>query len=587
MRNIFPNNVEIKGIGVSEGIVIGKSFIFSNAKVIVQRKKITDDQVKIEREKFLEAIEKTKIELEQIKIDLLKKEKLKEYANIISAHISMLSDKLIVNETIKQIEQGKVNAQWAFNIVIDKFIEHFEKIDDAYIRERKYDLEHLRDKVLKKLINIDFDEPEKIKSDVVLVAYDLSPADTAKLNTEKIKAIVTEMGSATSHTAIIAKAMGIPAVVAAETILKKVTGGDLLIVDGKEGKIIVNPEISVLNFYREKQKEELKRRENIIHYINLPSKTIDNVDIILKANIEIPEEVNLAKKFGCDGIGLYRTEFLFLNRKEPPSEEEHFSIYKKVAFEMFPKEVTIRTFDLGGDKIGYHSLKHIEKNPALGVRAIRFCMIEKQMFMDQICGILRANQKGNIRILFPLVSTLVEIKNLKELLREAKNKLRKKGIEFMENIKIGIMVEVPSAALIADQLAKEVDFFSIGTNDLIQYTMAIDRSNEYVAHYYDPSNVSVIRLLDFVLESAKKENIEVNICGEMAGEVRYIPLLLGMGFREFSMNPNSLPIVRKVVSNLNVSWLEERVSRIKECGFLHLDKLYKEVEKEYPNIFEY
>ncbi|MCX7771102.1 MAG: phosphoenolpyruvate--protein phosphotransferase, partial [Proteobacteria bacterium] len=562
--NIIPENIELKGIGIKEGIVIGRAFVLSDQRVIVSRKKIVKQQVEIEKSRFYQAIEKTKKELFQIKQDLLKKEKLKEYASIISAHIEMLNDKIIVDKTINKIEKKLINAEWAFSIVINRLIEHFEEIDDPYIRERKYDLEHLRNKVLKNFSGYHFGEPDKIKFDVVLIAHDLSPSDTARLNPEKIKAIVTEKGSITSHTAIIAKALGIPAIVAVETLLTKVTGGDLLIVDGKSGKIIINPDNQTIELYKNKQRdEELKKQKIYSNYLRIPAKTIDNVRIVLKANIEIPEEVHLVKKLGCDGIGLYRTEFLFLNRSEPPTEDEHYNIYKSVADEVYPKEVTIRTFDLGGEKIGYHHLKIHEKNPALGIRAIRFCLQEKQLFLDQVCGILRANEKGNVRILFPLVSNLEEVKNIKHIINEAKERLKRKKILINEKIKIGIMIEVPSAALMADILSKEVDFFSVGTNDLIQYAIAIDRSNEYVAHLYDPMNISIVRLLDFILASAKKRGIEVNICGEMAGESKYVPLLLALGFRELSMNPNALPIVRKTISSLNMSVLQELIDNIR------------------------
>jgi phosphotransferase system enzyme I (PtsI) len=588
MTNIFPTNVEIKGLGVSEGIVIGRAFILSNKKVIVFRKKIDKSQVEEEVAFFLKAIETTKNELNKIKGDLLKNKKLKEYASIISAHIAMLEDKSIVSETINKILKDLVNAEWAFNVVMDKLIEHFENINDSYIRERKYDLEHLKDKVLKNLKSLAFDEPSKIKSKVVLIALDLSPADIAKLDQSKIKAIVTEMGSATSHTAIVAKALGIPAVVAAECILQKVTGGDLVIVDGKEGKVIINPDEQLVEFYKsKKEKEENIKKELFSKYIHIPSKTVDNVRVKLKVNIELPEEINTAKVYGCDGIGLYRTEFLFLNRNVPPSEEEHFTIYSQVSKEMYPKEVVIRTFDLGGDKLGYHHYKIVEKNPALGLRAIRYCFLQKEMFIDQICGILRANELGNIKLLFPFVSTINEIKMLKKILAYAKERLIKRKVPFRDDIKIGVMIEIPSSALIADELAKEVDFFNIGTNDLIQYTMAIDRSNEYVVHLYDPVNTSILRLLNFIIHSARKNKIPVSICGEMAGEAKYFPLLLAMGFREFSINPNSIPEIRKVISNINLSRIRQIYKQCKKGNYLNVDGFMKKVKMKFPKIFEY
>lgn len=585
--NIIPENVEVKGVGISDGVVIGRAYVISDEKVIIPRKRIAVEQTQIEKKRFFEAVEKTKNELFQIRSDLLKKEKLKEYASIISAHIEILNDKVIIDKTINKIYKKQINAEWAFSVVINRLIEHFEGINDPYIKERKFDLEHLRDKVLKNFSGTSFNELEKIKSDVVLVAYDLTPADTAKINPDKVKAIVTEKGSVTSHTAIIAKSLGIPAIVAVETLLTKVTGGDLVIVDGRAGKIIINPDERTISLYKEKQKEDLIKRQKIYDFFKIPARTIDNVSITLKANIEIPEEVNLAKKLGCDGIGLYRTEFLFLNRNDAPSEEEHYTIYKKVADEVYPNEVTIRTFDLGGEKINYHHLKISEKNPALGIRAIRFCLHEKKMFLDQICGILRANEKGNVKILFPLVSNIEEVKIIKQTINEAKDRLRKRKIKFNEQIKMGIMIEVPSSAIMADILAKEVDFFSVGTNDLIQYTIAIDRSNEHVVHLYDPLNVSIIRLLNFILESAKKEKIDVNICGEMAGENRYVPLLLALGYRELSMNPNSIPLVRKTITSLKMKSLEKAMENIKNKNFENIHIFYRYIEKEFPGAFDY
>ncbi len=585
--SLIPKNIEIKGIGISDGIVIGRAYILFDKKVIVPRRRISKDHIKSEQNRFYDAIERTKNELLQIKYQMLKKEKLKEYASIISAHVEMLSDKIIVDKTINKIEKKQINAEWAFNVVINKLIENFEDIDDPYIRERKFDLEHLRDKVLRNFSGAHFSELEKIKSDIVLIAVDLTPADTARLNPEKIKAIVTEKGSITSHTAIIAKSLGIPAVVAVEAILTKITGGDLVIVDGKAGKIIINPDESKIKFYKDKQLEESLKRKKIYEILKVPAKTIDNIPILLKANIELPEEVTLVKKIGCDGIGLYRTEFLFLNRKEPPSEEEHYNIYKKVADEIYPYEVTIRTYDLGGDKIGYHHLKIYEKNPALGIRAIRFCVYERQMFLDQVCGILRANERGNVKILFPLVSNMEEIRYIKQTVNDAKDSLKRRNIKYNENIKIGIMIEVPSSALMADIMAKEVDFFSVGTNDLIQYTIAIDRSNEHVVHLYDPLNVAIIRMLNFIINAARNAGIEVNICGEMAGDSKYVPLLLALGYRELSMNPNSIPIVRQTIARLKMSILEKIIGNFRENNFQNIHVFYKYLMREFPDVFDY
>lgn len=572
MKSKLPLNLEIKGIGVSDGIAIGKAFVLTNERAVPFRREIRKETIKKEQEHFLCAINKTKAQLDVIKKNVLQNESLKEYANIIAAHIAMLQDKAIIDATLHFIEKDLINAEWAFNMVIEKFIKQFDKITDPYIKERKYDLEHLKDKVLKNLYGHSFNDPNAIKSDVILFAYDLSPADTARLNPNKIKGIVTEMGSMTSHTAIVAKALGIPAIVGAETLLSKVVGGDNVIIDGYHGIVIINPNLKKIEIYKNRKDQEEKNKQTINEIITKPSITKDNVHIILKANIEIAEEILLAKKNGSQGIGLYRTEFLFLNREKPPSEEEHYQIYSKIANEMYPHEVTIRTFDLGGDKLSYYHHKFMEKNPALGLRAIRFCLLEKKLFLDQIKGILRANTKKNVRILFPLISTVAEIRKIKKILKEAIRELDEKKVDFHRNIKIGVMIEVPSAALIADDLAKEVDFFSIGTNDLIQYTMAIDRSNEYVANLYDPLNPSILKLLNMIYEAANRNKISVNICGEMAGEPKYLSLLIGMGFREFSMNPNSLLLAKQAVLSLEVSSLENEWKKLRDTNFKGLKK---------------
>jgi phosphotransferase system enzyme I (PtsI) len=585
VKKILPQNLEIKGIGVSDGLIIGRSFVITDERSVPIRRAITKSQILSEADRFLNAVENTKKELRYIKDEVFKKESLKEHVNIIKAHISILEDKIIINDTIKNIEKDRFNAEWVFASVIDRFVRHFDRLKDPYLRERKFDLQHLKDRVLKNLMGKAYYDLGTIKSDVILVAFDLSPAETAKINTEKVKGIVTEMGSKTSHTAIVAKALNIPAVVAAEHILSKVTGGDLLIVDGHKGVVIINPDKDFIKKYEFLKKDETRKRQLLVDYAKLPSETRDGTHIKIMANIELPEEVSDVNEFGAEGVGLYRTEFIFLNRNNPPSEEEHFEIYYSVAKSLYPREITIRTFDLGGDKIGYHHAKLSEKNPALGLRAIRFCLTERRLFKDQIKGILRASVLGNVKILFPLISAMSEVRSIKGIMRDCSKELSGRGVKYNPDIKLGVMVEVPSAVIISDVLAKEVDFFSVGTNDLIQYTLAIDRSNEYVAGFYDPLNLAILRMLHAVLTSGLKCNIPVNICGEMGGEPKYIPILIGMGFRELSMNPSSLPMAKKIISYVSAKELEGIMENCIKNNFLGADSAFKKIKAIIPEIF--
>ncbi|MEA1992242.1 MAG: phosphoenolpyruvate--protein phosphotransferase [Thermodesulfobacteriota bacterium] len=551
----------LKGIGASPGVVIGPAFLLDYHKVKILKRQIEKGEIDQEKQRFVKGVSEAEDQIKKLIADI--PEELREHSEIFEAHLLILKDRMVYERTLRLISEEQINAEWALNNALDHARELFEQVKDQYIRERFEDIKYVVRRVQKLLSGSPSVDFSQLEEPVILVAHDLSPADTVQMAKEKILAFVTDMGSRTSHTAILGRSLGLPAVVGLENATSSIFSGETLIVDGLYGEVVVNPDDELLRHYIEKQEDYIRYRLDVIQYSNLPAETQDGFRFKIKANIEFLEEISSVISNGAEGIGLYRTEVMYLAQKKLPIEEELFLAYKEVVERMSPFPTTIRTLDIGGDKFLSTVSQDDESNPALGLRAIRLCLKESNLFRTQLRAILRASAYGDVRMLFPLISGRSEIIQVKEHLEKTKNELRREGIPFDEDIKTGIMIEVPSAVLLADVLAEEVDFFSIGTNDLIQYSLAIDRGNEYVAHLYEPLHPGVLRMIYHIIEAAHEAGIEAAVCGEMAGEPMYLPVLIGMGLDELSMNALDIPKIKRMI----------RMSNQNQCGALVRDLL--------------
>lgn len=550
----------LKGIGVSSGIAIGKAWIWANSFLKSPEYSIDRKSVNAEIQRFNEALKKTEIEIKELQ-DNFKAEAGKQYADIFSFHLEFLNDALLKDETENIIRDERINSESALNRVIQKLGREFKKKQADFLKDRRRDLLDVIERIV---INLQGPEPPKIKKfkDEIIVTKDLSPSQTVSLDKNYVIGFVTEIGSKTSHAAIIAKALEIPAVVG-ENATDEIKDGDRIIIDGDAGLVLINPAKTVIAEYRDK-KEGLSRLKKKLFLIrDLPCQTADGRRISLHANIEFPEEVETAKKYGAEGIGLYRTEYLYLNRTDLPSEEEQFLAYKNVAEKMDDnKPVIIRTIDIGGDKFTSALPSTGELNPFLGWRGIRFCLERKDIFETQLRAILRAAVYGNLKIMFPMVSTIEEVLDSKKILEKVRLDLKKEKKEFAEKIETGIMVEIPSTALITDRFAEVADFFSIGSNDLVQYTLAVDRSNEKIAHLYQPCHPSVLQLIKITIDNASKNRIWTGLCGEMASIPEIACLLVGMGMQELSMAPGAIPAVKEKIRAVDYCRLKEIAEKV-------------------------
>lgn len=540
--------MKITGIGASTGISISKAFVLEETKFEIIKE--SHNNAEFELNTLQNAIQKSKDDLIRLRDETLEKLGRSE-SLIFDAHLLVLEDPELTSETIKIIETQNVTAQYAYNSVCEKYINIFKNIDNEYMRERVADIQDISKRVISKILNIEITDTSSINEEVIIVANDLTPSDTAQLNKEFVKGFITNIGGRTSHSAIMARTLEIPAVVGTKTSTSSIKNDDVIILDGDEGLVLVNPSHEVIEEYTTLiEKHELEKQQ-LQKLVNMKSMTLDGKHIELAANIGSPKDVEKVLEYGADGIGLYRTEFLYMDRDSLPTEDEQFEAYKTVLEAMDNKPVVIRTLDIGGDKeLSYLKFPE-EMNPFLGYRAIRMCIDRPDLFKTQLRALLRASIYGNLKIMFPMISTINELIEAKTILNEVKTELIDSNNEVSDSIEIGMMIEVPSTAVLAHQFAKHVDFFSIGTNDLIQYTFAADRMNEKVTYLYQPLNPALLHLIQNVVQSAHKENIWVGMCGEMAADERAVPILLGIGLDELSMSAPSILKVKNQVRNIS------------------------------------
>src|SRR5512139_2285523 len=539
-------NKFIQGIGASPGIIIGKAYLLERFKVRLPQKRIGRGRVEDEVKRFLRAIEESQNQLREIKEKILDPE-VRKHSFILDVHTMILKDEMLLQDRVDTIQKEEVNAEWALDLTLEKLDAAFKTIEDEYLRERRSDLHYVVARIFRNLLGKKHDDITKIKGKVIVVAHDLSPADTLQMNLNHVAGFITDIGGKVSHTAILSRSLGIPAVVGLEVATSLINGGEPLIIDGETGDVVINPTEEVSKSFLERKRRTRTMEREILKYASLPAETRDGIRVRLQANIEMVEEISSAQMHGAEGIGLYRTEILYLNRKDLPTEEEHFQTYRRLVENIYPATATIRTLDIGGDKFLPDYSKNNELNPALGLRAIRFSMKETDIFKTQLRGILRASAHGNLRILLPMISGMEEIRQAKGILDEVKRDFVKAKIPFDQSIEIGAMIEIPSASVTADLLAREVNFFSIGTNDLIQYALAIDRVNEHVSYLYEPLNPAILRLIRRIVEAGHDAGIPVSMCGEMAGEPLYSYVLLGLGLDELSMNATAIPRVKRIL----------------------------------------
>ena len=564
MPDSTSKNLVVQGVGVSPGIAIGKAFLFEQENTdVIEKRFVEPEEIRSEINRFKDAVTKAQEYLHRIIGEI--PDEYRDHNYILDSHMMLLKDRMIYDGTIEQIKETSVNAEWALKIAVEKVKSVFNQMGDPYFRDRVSDIAHVSKLILENLLGTGPSKISDIDKRVIIVAHDLSPAETTQIQLEKVKAFMTDLGGQTSHTGIIARSLEIPAVLGLGNATELIEPDDLVIVDGSAGVVIVDPNEETLARYHERKVlfEDFQARVTRSSY--LPAETTDGHHLKVSANITLIEEVVSAIDHGGDDIGLYRTEFLYLNRPSLPSEQDLFDNYRDLAEIMGARQVTIRTLDIGGDKFaGSISWAGEEMNPALGLRAIRFCLQSPEIFKTQLRAILRAAYFGNIRIMFPMISQVEEIVQAKQMLNEAAESLEREGIPFQGDIQIGAMIEVPSAVVMADMLAREVDFFSIGTNDLIQYSLAIDRVNKNVAGLYQPLHPAVLRMIHRVVEVAKATGIQVTLCGEMAGDPINVPVLLGLELDGVSMNPISIPAIKNVVRRLSFEESKHLVQRVLE-----------------------
>jgi len=557
----------VKGIPASAGIAIGKAYVLDEQYFCVLRQLIAPEEIEDEIERFHAAVESSQQEINNIREGALEEMPGELPVMLLNTHAQILRDPTLIREIEEHIRKEKHNAEWALKTVLEEYSSRFTKIRDGYFRDRLLDIKSAVERLQRNLI-LSEEVDASLVEPVILVAHDLTPADTLKLDTRKVLGIATDAGGKTSHAGILAASMDIPAVVGLKTLASGVRTGDTLIVDGSSGMVVSNPSREQFLEYNTKRQKFIYADKELHEQIDLDATTLDGETVRIMANIESSNDLSHLQKHGAEGVGLFRTEYLFLRSAKQPGEEEQYQDYRKLAEFLEGKEAIIRTFDLGGDKLAnFNRGQGAEQNPALGLRAIRFSLAHVSMFKTQLRAILRASAHGNIQIMYPLITTLEELQQANSILDEVKEDLRKEGIPFKDPIKVGIMIETPSSVMIARELAAHCDFFSIGTNDLIQYAMAIDRVNEWVAYLYQPLSPAILRMLQMVIRAAGEGGVDVSVCGKMAGDPVYALLLLGFGgVRELSMDPHSIPMMKKTIRSVRMEDARKMASRVVELG---------------------
>jgi phosphotransferase system enzyme I (PtsI) len=585
-RESNPQERMLFGIGASPGIAIGATFVVDRTRIKAVERTISADDVPAEVRSFLEAVQISKKQLEDVKRAVADR-RLAEHLHIIDTHLLILDDQMLVGDTVDIIRGERINAEGSLKRTLDKFRAVFDSIEDEYLRERRSDVDSVGDRLLRNLIGEKQQSVTEIDRKAIVVAHDLSPADTMQMDKSRIIGFITDVGGRTAHTAILARSLGIPAVVGLETATAQVREGMPVIIDGTSGTVILNPAPETFKEYLKKKQFYEYLEKELLSYRSLAAETLDGHRVTLRGNVELADEISLALREGAEGVGLYRTEFLYMNRVGLPTEEEQYQVYREVVEKMAPHPVTIRTLDVGGDKLVSEIDLSDEANPAMGLRAIRFSLKEEKIFRTQLRAIMRASVHGRVRILFPMITGVAEILSCKQLLSQLKEELGREGRLFDPDIQIGIMIETPSAAMIAELLAREVDFLSVGTNDLIQYCLAVDRGNEHVAYLYEPLHPAVLRALQMTCKAARKAGIEVAMCGEMAAEPLYTPVLLALGFDELSMNAPYISRVKRIIRQIR---RDEGVKLLEELLQLGTApevarRLELEMQQRFPKLF--
>lgn len=562
-----------KGIGASPGVALGKALVVEHSELVIEKKSI--DNVEAEIAKLEDAVAVSKEELVKVK-EKASEELGAEEAEIFEAHLLVLEDPELIGSAIDKIKTESVNAEYALNEIKEMFVSMFESMDNEYMKERAADIKDVTNRILRHILGIKVVDLSALSEEVVLIAHDLTPSDTATMNKKMVLGFLTDIGGRTSHTAIMSRTLEIAAIVGLNDITSKVKDGDFVVFNGDTGEVIVNPDEETINKYTELKAKYEDERKALQLLKGKPSVTLDGKHVELAGNIGTPNDIEGLIKNDAEGVGLYRTEFLYMDRDSFPTEEIQYEAYKAVLEGMDGKPIVIRTLDIGGDKeLSYLSMEP-EMNPFLGYRAIRLCLDRKDIFKTQLRALYRASVHGRLRIMFPMISSLEELLQAKEVVKEVLAELDSEGVAYAKDVEIGMMIEVPSVAVISDVLAKHVDFFSIGTNDLIQYTCAVDRMNQKISYLYNQFNPAVLRLIKTVIDNAHKEGKWAGMCGESAGDQKMIPILLGMGLDEFSMSPISILPARKLITSVKESDMKKLADDVLNMGTAEEIKSYIE-----------